>query len=75
MLRPDAGKNSPLHIAVGKGHVDVVNELLALMPTSEDIKRLVTTPRSHGDTPIHIAAAQGGDIRDLCKMSDYSWFD
>lgn len=59
MLRPDAGKNTALHIAVGKGHAAVVKELIALMPTPDDVKRLVTAPRSHGDTPIHIASAQG----------------
>nr|XP_039254134.1 transient receptor potential cation channel subfamily A member 1 homolog [Styela clava] len=59
VYRVDAGRNTALHIAVGKGHLQVVMELLGLLASPEDRKKMVSLTRSHGDTPLHIASAQG----------------
>lgn len=59
LLKVDAGKNTVLHIAVGKGHVDIVNSLISWLRNPGDVKQMINSQRSHGDTTLHIAAAQG----------------
>lgn len=59
MIATDAGKNTCLHVAVAKGHVTLANELLDWARRTMDVPQFVNMTRSHGDTPLHIAASNG----------------
>uniref|UniRef100_H2YPY9 Ion transport domain-containing protein n=1 Tax=Ciona savignyi TaxID=51511 RepID=H2YPY9_CIOSA len=59
MLRPDAGKNTCLHVTVSKGHRDLTLELIAWAGKLDEVVHFVNLSRAHNVTPLHIAAAQG----------------
>uniref|UniRef100_F6TXZ0 Uncharacterized protein n=1 Tax=Ciona intestinalis TaxID=7719 RepID=F6TXZ0_CIOIN len=59
MMRPDAGKNTCLHVTVNKGHRDLTLELIAWSGKLDEVLQFVNLPRAHNVTPLHIAASQG----------------
>jgi len=59
LFRPDAGKGTCLHISVGKGHKEMVLQLLKWTMKTEDVTEFVNLPSAHNNTALHIAAAQG----------------
>ncbi|XP_078482468.1 transient receptor potential cation channel subfamily A member 1 homolog [Ciona intestinalis] len=59
MMRPDAGKNTCLHVTVNKGHRDLTLELIAWSGKLDEVLQFVNLSRAHNVTPLHIAASQG----------------
>ncbi|KAK9734476.1 hypothetical protein RND81_04G142500 [Saponaria officinalis] len=58
---------SPLHVAVLRGHADMARELLSHNP------RLVSESDSLGHSPLHLASAKGqvGIVRDLLRVGGH----
>jgi ankyrin repeat protein len=55
LVNPDGGKNTPLHIASYKGHLEFVTKILFSCTMSHYSQELSNIVNDNGDSPLHLA--------------------
>jgi ankyrin repeat protein len=57
-IKDDITLSTPVHMAAGNGHYEVVEYLLSILP-KEEAKKIASKPNESGNTPLHWAAYNG----------------